>query len=68
MIIPPLYNIDCLQDSDVKLRALVFASLKSACCTLLQLLSDFQQLNIQRPYRDAQNKSAWRDRTWATHT
>ena len=32
------------------------------------VLSDFQQLNIIRPYRDAQNKSAWRDRTWATHT
>ena len=32
------------------------------------VVSDFQQLNIKRPYRDAQNKSAWRDRTWATHT
>ena len=32
------------------------------------VLSDFQQLNIIRPYRHAQNKSAWRDRTWATHT
>ena len=32
------------------------------------VLSDFQQLNIKRPYRDAQNKSAWRDKTWATHT
>ena len=32
------------------------------------VLSDFQRLNIQRPYRDAQNKPAWRDRTWATHT
>ena len=32
------------------------------------VLSDFQQLNINRPYRDAQNKPAWRDRTWATHT
>ena len=30
------------------------------------VLSDLQQLNIKRPYRDAQNKSAWRDRTWAT--
>ena len=31
-------------------------------------LSDFLQLNINRPYRDAQKKPAWRDRTWATHT
>ena len=27
-----------------------------------------QHANIQRPYRDAQNKPAWRDRTWPTHT
>ena len=27
------------------------------------VLSDFQRLNIKRPYRDAQNKPAWRDRT-----
>ena len=32
------------------------------------VLSDFQQLNIRRPYRDAQDKPAWRDRTCATHT
>ena len=32
------------------------------------VLSDFQLLNITRPYRDAQNKPAWRERTWATHT
>ena len=32
------------------------------------VLSDLQQLNIKRPERDAENKPAWRDRTWATHT
>ena len=32
------------------------------------VLSDFQQLNIRCPYRDAQDKPAWRDRTCATHT
>ena len=32
------------------------------------VLSDPQQLNIKRPYRDAQDKSAWRDKTWVTHT
>ena len=32
------------------------------------VLSDFQQLNILRPYRDAMNKPAWRDKTCATHT
>ena len=33
-------------------------------CELLQL----QQLNIKRPYKDTQNKPAWREKTWATHT
>ena len=32
------------------------------------VLSDLQQLNIKRPYRDVQHKSAWQDKTWATHT
>ena len=32
------------------------------------VLSDLHQLNIKRPYRDAQNKSAWRDKTKARHT
>ena len=31
------------------------------------VLSDFHQLNMNCPCRDAQNKPAWRDRTWATH-
>ena len=35
---------------------------------VVSVLSDFQQLNIGRPYRDAQDKPAWRDRTCATHT
>ena len=39
-------------------------------CSLLHLLvlSDYHKLNINRPYRDAQNKPAWQDRTWATST
>ena len=31
-------------------------------------LSDFHKLNIRCPYKDAQNKPAWPDRTWATHS
>ena len=36
--------------------------------TVGALHADFQQLNIRRPYRDAQDKPAWQDRTCATHT
>ncbi len=32
------------------------------------VVSDLQCLNITRPYWDAQNKPAWRDKTCATHT
>ena len=31
------------------------------------VLSDFHKLDINCPYRDAQNRPAWRDRTWG-HT
>ena len=32
------------------------------------MVSDVQYLNITRAYRDVQNKPAWQDTTYATHT